>query len=271
MLLGALKGAIERDELVLHFQPKFELRTRRLLGVEALVRWQHPERGLLPPVEFVPMAEHTALIRPLTLWVLDRAMRQCKLWRDAGHDVTIAVNLSVANLLDSSLPGDVAALLGELKLPPSALELEITESVVMTDPVRARQVLDLLRSMGIRLAIDDFGTGHASLAYLQRLPVSELKIDRAFVGAMTDSPGDEAIVRSTIEMAHNLGLEVVAEGVEDEAVTERLRVLGCDTAQGFHLGRPVPAADVPFVPPAGRKSAPPLLRPELLANGVAAR
>jgi diguanylate cyclase (GGDEF)-like protein len=247
-MLSELKKAIEGDELVLHFQPKYDLESRGLMGVEALVRWQHPTRGLLPPLDFVPLAEHTGLIRPLTLWVLERAMRQCREWRDAGHDLTVAVNLSVANLLDASLPADVARLLGELRLPPSALELEITESVVMTDPTRARKVLELLRSMGVRLAIDDFGTGHASLAYLQRLPVSELKIDRGFVSAMGNSEADEAIVRCTIDLAHNLGLKVVAEGVEDEAVTRRLEELGCDTAQGFHLGRPVPAEQLVLEP-----------------------
>jgi EAL domain-containing protein (putative c-di-GMP-specific phosphodiesterase class I) len=188
----------------------------------------------------VPLAEHTALIRPLTLWVLEHALLQCKRWRDAGHELTMAVNLSVANLMDSSLANDLASLLARLHLPPSALVLEITESMVMADPGRARAVLDLLRSMGIRLAIDDFGTGHSSLAYLQRLPVSELKIDRAFVAAMAQSRADEAIVRSTIDLAHNLGLQVVAEGVEDERAVQRLRQLGCDAAQGFHLGRPVP-------------------------------
>jgi diguanylate cyclase (GGDEF)-like protein len=243
-MLSELKAGLGRDELVLHFQPKVSLEDRRLLGVEALVRWQHPSRGLLAPAEFVPLAERTGLIRPLTVWVLENAMRQCREWRDAGHDLTVAVNLSVANLLDPNLPSDVARLLGQLRLPPSALELEITESVVMADPARARAVLELLRSMGVRMAIDDFGTGHASLAYLQNLPVEVLKIDRGFVSKMSERPADEAIVRSTIALAHDLGLEVVAEGVEDEDVARRLAAMGCDTAQGFHLGRPVPAAEL---------------------------
>jgi diguanylate cyclase (GGDEF)-like protein len=243
-LIGELRRAIQNDELRLHFQPKFDLLTEKMTGVEALVRWAHPERGMLAPVTFVPLAEHTALIRPLTLWVLEQATAQCRRWRDAGHDLSVAVNLSAANLADPALPGDVAAILGRLRLPPSALKLEITESMVMDDPERAREVLDLLRSMGIGLSIDDFGTGHASLAYLQRLPVAELKIDRGFVSAMTHSAGDEAIVRSTIDMAHHLGLRVVAEGVEDAPTLARLRELGCDVAQGFHLGRPVEAEHV---------------------------
>jgi diguanylate cyclase (GGDEF)-like protein len=266
-LIGELRRAIQSDELRLHFQPKFDLVSERMTGVEALVRWAHPERGMLAPGAFVPLAEHTALIRPLTLWVLEHAAAQCRLWREAGHDLSVAVNLSAANLADPALPGDVAGILGRLRLPPSALKLEITESMVMDDPERARDVLDLLRSMGIGLSIDDFGTGHASLAYLQRLPVAELKIDRGFVSGMIHSAGDEAIVRSTIDMAHHLGLRVVAEGVEDGPTLSRLRELGCDVAQGFHLGRPVEAdhvevercAPVPAVtvPPA----APPVLVP----------
>jgi diguanylate cyclase (GGDEF)-like protein len=243
-LLGQLREAIESNQLVLHYQPKLDVASRRVVGFEALVRWQHPERGLLAPGEFVPAAEHTALIRPLTLWVLERAMVQCKRWRAAGHELTMAVNLSAANLMDLSLPTDVARLLAQTRLPPCALELEITESVAMVDPGRAAEVLALLRSMGITLAIDDFGTGQASLAYLQRLPVGELKIDRTFVAALGGSARDEAIVHSTIEMAHGLGLSVVAEGVENEAVFVALGRLGCDTAQGFHLGRPVPAEAV---------------------------
>jgi diguanylate cyclase (GGDEF)-like protein len=260
-LIGELRRAIQNEELRLHFQPKFDLVSDKMTGVEALVRWVHPERGLLAPASFVPLAEHTALIRPLTLWVLERAAAQCRRWRDAGHDLSVAVNLSAANLADPALPGDVAATLARLRLPPSALKLEITESMVMADPERAGDVLDLLRSMGIGLSIDDFGTGHASLAYLQRLPVAELKIDRGFVAAMTHSAGDEAIVRSTIDMAHHLGLRVVAEGVEDASTLARLRELGCDVAQGFYLGRPVeadhvqvercapvPSVAVPFAP-----------------------
>ena len=248
LVLSELKDGIERDELVLHFQPKISLADRSLVGVEALVRWNHPTRGQLPPAEFIPLAERTGLIRPLTVWVLEHAIRQCREWRDAGHELRVAVNLSVANLMDGALPNDVARLLGQLGLPPRALELEITESVVMADPARARGVLEQLRSMGVGLAIDDFGTGHASLAYLQRLPVSQLKIDRSFVSAMTHSHADEAIVRSTLALAHDLGLEVVAEGVEDELVAQRLTEMGCDVAQGFHLGRPVPAEEVALEP-----------------------
>jgi diguanylate cyclase (GGDEF)-like protein len=243
LLLGELPRALERDELVLHYQPKLCLATGRPVGVEALVRWQHPDRGLLPPAEFVALAEHTGLIRDLTLWVLEHALAQCRRWRDEGLDLQVAVNLSAANLLDARLPNDVARLIVAAGVPPSALALEITESVAMTDPTRAREVLGVLRSMRVSLSVDDYGTGHSSLAYLGRLPVTELKIDRAFVTGLARDATSAAIVRSTVELAHNLGLKVVAEGVEDEVVLERLREQGCDLAQGFHLSRPLATDD----------------------------
>ena len=240
LLLGELPRALATDQLVLHFQPKLCLTTGRPVGAEALVRWEHPERGLLMPADFVPLAEHTGLIRELTLWVLEHALDQCRRWRDAGLDLQIAVNLSAANLADPRLPNDVARLLVASGVPPSALALEITESVAMTDPARAREVLAVLRSMRIALSVDDYGTGHSSLAYLGRLPVTELKIDRAFVTGLATDVTSAAIVRSTVELAHNLGLTVVAEGVEDEQALAVLRVQGCDLAQGFHLSRPLP-------------------------------
>jgi diguanylate cyclase (GGDEF)-like protein len=240
MLLGELPRALAHDELVLHFQPKLCLATGRPVGAEALVRWQHPTRGLLMPADFVPLAEHTGLIHDLTLWVLERALDQCRRWRDEGLELQVAVNLSAANLLDARLPNDVARLIVAAGVPPSALALEITESVAMTDPTRAREVLGVLRSMRISLSVDDYGTGHASLAYLGRLPVTELKIDRAFVTDLARDATSAAIVRSTVELAHNLGLKVVAEGVEDDVALERLRAHGCDLAQGFLLSRPLP-------------------------------
>ena len=239
LLLGELPGAIERGELVLHFQPKVELPSGRPVGAEALVRWDHPRRGLLPPSEFVPLAEHTGLIRPLTLWVLEEALAQCRRWRDEGLDLQVAVNLSAASFADESLPNDVARLIARSGLPPSALALEITESLVMTDPARAAEVLRVLQSMRVALSIDDYGTGQASLAYLGRLPVRELKIDRTFVAGLATDATSAAIVRSTIELSHDLGLRVVAEGVEDELVYRRLASWGCDLAQGFHMARPL--------------------------------
>jgi diguanylate cyclase (GGDEF)-like protein len=244
MLLGELPRALAEDELVLHFQPKLCLSTGRPVGAEALVRWQHPTRGLLMPADFVPLAEHTGLIHDLTLWVLERALDQCRRWRDEGLELQVAVNLSAANLLDARLPNDVARLIVAAGVPPSALALEITESVAMTDPTRAREVLGVLRSMRVALSVDDYGTGHSSLAYLGRLPVTELKIDRAFVTGLARDATSAAIVRSTVELAHNLGLKVVAEGVEDAVALERLRAEGCDLAQGFLLSRPLPGDEL---------------------------
>jgi diguanylate cyclase (GGDEF)-like protein len=238
LMLAQLREAIERDELVLHYQPKVALGTGAMVGAEALVRWEHPERGLIGPVQFVPLAEHTGLIGPLTAWVLRQALRDTRAWWDRGHRISVAVNLSVANLVDPDLPSMVAALLAETRLPPAALEFEITESVLMTEPERALRTLTLLRGMGTKLAVDDYGTGHSSLAYLHRLPLNTLKIDRSFISSMAGEGG--VIVRSTVELAHSLGLDVVAEGIEDHRTAVALRVLGCDLGQGFHYARPVP-------------------------------
>jgi diguanylate cyclase (GGDEF)-like protein len=243
-LLGDLKGAIEKGELELHYQPKVELRSLQVTGVEALVRWRHPERGLLAPMEFIPLAEQTALMRPLTLHVLDRALEQCRLWRDAGLKLTVAVNLSVPNLLDTRLPDDVADLLTRWELPPDQLKLEVTENIILADPVRVMDVLAKLKQVGVTLSLDDFGTGSSSLSYLKRLPLDELKIDRSFVMAMETSAADEVIVRSTTELAQRLGLRVVAEGVETEAAWDQLARAGCEEAQGFFVQRPVPAAEL---------------------------
>jgi diguanylate cyclase (GGDEF)-like protein len=240
LLIGDLRRAIAEDELELHYQPKFTTSDMRLAGVEALVRWRHPTRGLVPPGDFIPLAEHTGAIRPLTLLVLRKAARQWRDWHEHGLDITIAVNLSVANLLDGELIDDIACILADAQVGAGGLELEITESTVMTDPDRATAMLEQLGAMGIRLSIDDYGTGHSSLAYLRRLPVHELKIDRSFVQHLASDDEDLQIVRSTIDLAHGLGLRVVAEGVEDAQSLTLLQELGCDLAQGFHLGRPVP-------------------------------
>ncbi|WP_198598153.1 putative bifunctional diguanylate cyclase/phosphodiesterase [Blastococcus atacamensis] len=244
ILVADLRRAIRDGELVVHYQPRVGLSGGRVLGVEALVRWQHPDRGLVPPSEFVPLAEQTGLIGPLTDLVLRDALAACRRWRDEGLGLTVAVNLSVRELFDTGLADRIATLLHDHDLPASRLELEITESVAMRDPGRALEVLTRLRDVGIALSVDDYGTGHASLAYLTRLPVSTLKIDRSFVQTMELDPSDRTIVRSTIELAHGLGLRVVAEGVETRAVWEELRRLGCDDAQGYWLARPQPLGDV---------------------------
>jgi diguanylate cyclase (GGDEF)-like protein len=243
-LLGELRRAIEREELVLHYQPKAALGSGAVSHVEALVRWQRPEHGLVPPGEFIPLAEHTGLIKQLSAYVLDAAMRQLRGWLDAGLDLGVAVNLSARNLLEADLPDQIAELLIARRVPAERLILEITESTIMADPARALSVLTRLSEMGIRLSIDDFGVGYSSLSYLKRLPVDEIKIDRSFVAQMDDDEDDAFIVRSTIDLGRNLGLNVVAEGVETEAVWEELGELGCDYAQGWFLGRPMPAADL---------------------------
>ena len=243
-LLGGLRRALDRGELVLHYQPKADLRSGRIQGVEALVRWQHPEHGLLGPDEFIPVAERTGLIHPLTRWVLDAALDQAALWRHAGLRLTVAVNVSTRNLLDPAFPDQVAGQLTTWKVPAEVLLLEVTESAVMAEPDRALEVLGRLHALGVGLAVDDFGTGYSSMAYLKELPVDELKIDRSFVSQMATSPNDAVIVRSTIDLGHNLGLRVVAEGVETQRAWDELAGLGCDTAQGYLLGRPVPAAEL---------------------------
>ncbi len=238
-LMGELRRAMDRRELFVVYQPKVELATGELRGAEALVRWAHPQRGLIPPGLFVEHAERAGLVRPLTLFVLDAALEQLDRWRRDGLELAVAVNLSVRSLLDQGLPGDVAALLERWGTPPSALKLEITESTIMADPVRARLILEELHAMGVGLAIDDFGTGYSSLSYLSALPVEELKIDRSFVMAMAANRDDETIVQSTVDLGRNLGLRVVAEGIEDEEVCRRLEALGCHLGQGYHFSRPV--------------------------------
>jgi diguanylate cyclase (GGDEF)-like protein len=239
-LIGDLRHAISDGQLFLHYQPKFATDDLRLVGVEALVRWQHPVRGQLPPGDFIALAERTGLIRPLTLEVLRQAARQCHAWNQGGLEVTVAVNLSIANLLDDHLVDDVARVLSDEHLPADRLVLEITEGTVMSDPRRTIAMLGRLAGMGIALSIDDFGTGHASLTRLRRLPVSELKIDQSFVQHLAVDDGDAQVVRSTIDLAHGLGLRVVAEGVEDGKALALLRAYNCDLVQGFHLGHPVP-------------------------------
>jgi diguanylate cyclase (GGDEF)-like protein len=241
-LVAELRRAIGEGALSVHYQPLAHLRTGAVVGVEALVRWPHPRHGFLPPDEFVPIAEHTGLIRPLTRFVLDTALRQCAAWRARGLELSVAVNISVRSLLDAELARSVADALAGSGLPPSALTLEITESTVMADLTSTEGTLGQLSELGVTLAIDDFGTGYSSLSYLQRLPVDAVKIDKSFIIHMRADPNDAAIVRSTIDLARNLGLQVIAEGVEDEETWDRLRALDCDLAQGYLLSKPMPAA-----------------------------
>src|SRR3954471_7090397 len=238
-LIGELRRAMDETELVLYYQPKIDLATGQAKGVEALARWQHPERGLLSPDEFIPLAERSNLLRPMTLFLIDTALRQANAWRSKGIEISVAVNLSMQNMLDLRLPNDLARLLTSWRLPAGSLELEITESTIMADHRRAQTILSRLSKMGVRLSIDDFGTGYSSLAYLQELPVDAIKIDKSFVMEMHQDAGNATIVQSTIDLGHNLGLEVVAEGVESAESYSTLARLGCDYAQGFFLSKPL--------------------------------
>jgi diguanylate cyclase (GGDEF)-like protein/PAS domain S-box-containing protein len=240
-LTGALRRAIENDELCFHYQPKIDIKTLEVKSVEALARWDHPEHGPIPPQEFVLHAERTGLIEALTLWAFGTALRKIVAWKESGLDLSIAVNLSARNLHEENLPDILEKLLTEHSVEPRSLILELTESALMMDPEGAYRVVDRLAGMGIRLSIDDFGTGYSSLAYLRLLPVQELKIDQSFVRGMTDNEEDLVIVRSTIDLAHNLGLQVVAEGIETGEHIEKLQELGCDLGQGFHISRPITA------------------------------
>ncbi len=238
-LLSELRRAVEESQLRAYYQPQIDLSTGRVRGVEALVRWRHPTRGLLAPVEFMPYAEQTGFVRVVTRWMLAVTVRQCGKWAAAGVPLQVSVNISARDLLNRELPFVVADLLKSHNVPPRLLCLEITESSFMEDPKHAQATLEQLHELGIRLAIDDFGTGFSSLAYLKKLPVAELKIERSFVMGMATDKDDRVIVRSTIELAHNLGLQVVAEGVEDEASLAQLRELGCDFVQGYLVSGPL--------------------------------
>ena len=240
-LKSELREAILSDQLSLHYQPQIDHRSQRVVGLEALVRWNHPQRGFLSPDQFIPLAEDGGLIGPLTQWVLRAALTQLVTLHQQGHVLSMAINLSARNLHDMELPVSVKALLAESGVPSNYLTLEITESAVMSNPSDGLTILTELDRMGVMLAIDDFGTGYSSLAYLKRLPVDELKIDRSFVIDMEENENDAVIVRSTIDLAHNLGLKVTAEGVETQAVWDALGILGCDQSQGYLMGRPMPA------------------------------
>jgi EAL domain-containing protein (putative c-di-GMP-specific phosphodiesterase class I) len=242
--MAELRDAIEREQLVLHYQPKIDLRTGRPVAAEALVRWQHPRNGLLMPDQFIEACERTGLIKALTRWVLETAMRECRTFRRKEKTLRVSVNLSARSLHDPHLAEQVAELLRTAGLAPGLLELEITESASVLEPQRAMETLAALNRLGVLISIDDFGTGYTSLAYIRRLPVSEIKIDKSFVANMLSDEGDATIVRSVIELGHNLGLKVVAEGVENQAVLDRLVDIGCDYAQGYHIGRPAPMEEL---------------------------
>ena len=240
-VLSGIRHALAGDEIVVYFQPIIDVEDLRVRGAEGLVRWQHPEHGLIPPGAFVQTVEQTGLIGPLTRHVLERSIHECAQWRRSGREMSVSVNLSVRNLLDPDLPREIARLLDTYSLPPDALQLEITESMIMSDPERALQTVSRLSDLGVRLSVDDFGTGYSSLANLRKMPINELKIDRSFVSPMLQDESDLIIVRSTINLGHDLGLRIIAEGVEDNATLEHLAVLGCDLAQGYHVSRPLAA------------------------------
>jgi diguanylate cyclase (GGDEF)-like protein len=243
-LLGEVRPALERGEFVLFYQPQLDLASGRIRSVEALLRWRHPERGMVAPLEFISLIEQTALVGPVTLHVLELALAQLAAWRAEGLEIGISVNLSARNLHESELAQQIESLLRHHAVPAAALTVEVTESAAMADPETAVGLLEALRALGVGISIDDFGNGHASIAYLARLPASELKIDRSFVSRMCESPREDAIVRTTIDLARHLELRVVAEGIETAAVCERLTAMGCDTGQGYLIARPAPAEEI---------------------------
>jgi len=243
-LMADLRKAINNNDLFLVYQPKMNIKTGVVSGVEALLRWQHPEAGLIPPNDFIPMAEKSSVIKPLTVWVLNNALRQAAAFASSGIDITIAVNISASSLRDDSLVGYTKMLLQKNNIDPSRLIMEITESAMMKDPVMALNLLHQLSRLGVQISIDDYGTGYSSLAYLKRMPVNEMKIDRTFIKDMATDEDDRSIVDTTINMGHNFGLRVVAEGVEDRETVELLNKMGIDQVQGFYYGRPMPIGEL---------------------------
>ena len=242
--MSELRQAIVADQLFLLYQPKIGLKNGLIAGLEVLTRWQHPELGLIPPDEFIPVAERTGLIIPLTLWVLHQSLLQCRAWNDMGIDIGIAVNLSMWNLEAQELPDQIAGLTKSVGMPADKLELEITESAIMGDPQRTMRTLTLIRDLGVRLTIDDFGTGYSSLAHLRKLPVTGMKIDKSFVQNMESDRDNAVIVRSIIDLGHNLSLKVTAEGVETREAKDMLVGFECDEAQGYYYSYPIPAHEI---------------------------
>ncbi len=242
-MMGELRHAIPNEELVLYYQPKIDLKNQKVIGAEALVRWQHPEHGFLPPDEFIPMAERTGLIKPLSIWVLNNALGQAEKWHKQNLKLTIAINLSPVTFLDTELPNLIIGLLSLYEVPPEYVTFEITEGSMIKDPDLALEIMNRLTETGIKISIDDFGTGYSSLAYFKNLPTSEVKIDKSFVTDMLSSEKDAVIVRSIIDLGHNLSLSVVAEGVENKATALSLKKMGCDILQGYYISRPVSNED----------------------------
>jgi predicted signal transduction protein with EAL and GGDEF domain len=242
--MSELRQAIIADQLFLLYQPKINLKSGLISGLEVLTRWQHPELGLIPPDEFIPVAERTGLIIPLTLWVLHQSLLQCRAWNDMGINLDIAVNLSMWNLEAQELPDQIAGLTKSIGMPAQRLELEITESLIMGDPQRTVRTLTRIRDLGVHFTIDDFGTGYSSLAHLKKLPVTGMKIDKSFVQNMESDRDNSVIVRSIIDLGHNLGLKVTAEGVETQAARDMLASFDCDEAQGYYYSYPLPAHEI---------------------------
>ena len=236
-----MRSALERNEFEPYYQPKIHLRSGLMTRAEVLLRWNNPKRGLVQPAMFVPIAERTGIIRSITDWLFERVMSQMRTWQDAGAPVHLAVNISAKSLLDQALPSKIQRLLDRWEIDPRFLKIEITESSIMADPAHALAIMSMIQSMGVRLSIDDFGTGYSSLTHLRQLPIDEIKIDKSFVTGMTTSEADAAIVRTVIDLAHHLGKQVCAEGVEDEATLLMLRDIGCDLAQGYFIARPLTA------------------------------
>ena len=243
-LVVEMRSAIERNEFELHYQPKLHLRTGLMTRVEVLIRWRHPTRGLLSPALFIPIAERTGLIKNLTDWIFDRALQQCRAWLDVGAPVHLAINVSTKSLQEQAFPARVNSLLEKWGVDPRFLKIEITESSIMADPAHALAILSLLQSIGVRLSMDDFGTGYSSLTHIRQLPIDEIKVDQSFVMGMTANEADAAIVRTMIDLGHNLGKQVCAEGVENVETWQMLADLGCDLAQGFWISKPLPADDL---------------------------
>ena len=244
VLISELRQAVEQEQLLLYYQPKADLTAGVVSQVEALIRWLHPQQGLIPPDQFIPLAEQTGLIRSISRWALNEGIRQCRMWQQNGVELHVAVNLSMRDLQDTQTPRTIAGLLESWDVLPTSLEVEITETAIAADMESTLKTLSELRTMGVSIAIDDFGTGYSSLALLRRLPLNTLKIDKSFVQGLTTDENDAAIVRATIELGHNLGLKIVAEGVEDQATWDALAALGCDMVQGYLLSRPIPPTDL---------------------------
>ncbi len=261
-LVSELRTALDEDQLVVHFQPQVHLATGAVIGAEALVRWNHPVRGLLQPAAFVGVAEQSGLVQPFTLRVLELAVAECATWTALAGPVSVAVNVGARSLMDGQLPDDVASILARHGLPADRLVLEITETSATSELEIVEEVLGRLRRLGAQISVDDFGTGYSSLAFLQRTAVHELKVDRSFVSGMLVNDNDLALVRATVSLAHSLGARAVAEGVESQALAVALTSMGCDVAQGFHLGRPMPADQLHELLESGRRQQLPVPRPD---------